>query len=82
MELRFSVSDKGYGLLYRGDSLKALVKGKRQLRRVRELLSVIKAGNIDVSRLDDRFFAAVSLYLCEEKYFNSALLMKELRRIS
>ena len=83
MDINLSVTPGGCcGRLYKGDSLKALLTGKRQIKRAAELLNVIKAKNIDASRCDGRFFSVFSLYLCEEKYFNIQLLYDELRRIS
>ena len=86
-DLRLSLTgtkDKGpaYGFLYYKDTLKTLLKGKKQIRRILELFQIIKAKRVDVSRLDDRFFAVVSLYLCEEKDFNIQLLDEELRRLN
>lgn len=43
---------------------------------------MMTAQNIDLSLLDDRFFAVLSLYLCEERDLNTKLLYEALRRFA
>ena len=70
------------GFLFRDNVLMAVFTNKKQIKRAEEVLRFITAQGVDVSRLDGRFFAALSIYLCEEKDFNVPLLEAELRRIA
>jgi len=80
--LNLSITAAGKGMLYRDGLLKAVFTGKRQIKRVEEVLRFIAAQGVDASLLDGRFFAVLSVYLCEEKYSNVPLLEAELRRIA
>lgn len=71
---------KPHGLLYQGEALKAVVSGRRQIRRAEEIINMINATVADASQFDDRFFAVLSVYLCEEKKINNQLLKEELGR--
>jgi hypothetical protein len=80
LELSLSGGSSKFLLIKQDGRVKAAVKGRRQAKRAVEILHVLKNKNIAGERLDDRFFSVLSLYLCEEKYMNSALLQNEIRR--
>jgi hypothetical protein len=61
---------------------RAILQGRRQIKRAKELFTMMTAQNIDLSLLDDRFFAVLSLYLCEERDLNTKLLYEALRRFA
>jgi hypothetical protein len=69
-----------YLFIKQNGSVKVVLKGRRQGRKAQEVLRFLNEKKIDGSKLDGRFFAVLSVYLCEEKDINSSLLLKEIRR--
>jgi hypothetical protein len=69
-----------YGFVKTREGIKCVLFGKKRIRRAREIFNIMLMKNADFEKLDDQFFAVLSLYLCEEKYLNTELLEEELRR--
>jgi hypothetical protein len=79
-EITVGKSCRGY--VKHSGACKVVLFGRRQIRRAKEVLNIMRNRGIDFDRLDERFFTAFSLYLVEERDFNFELLMEEIRRIA
>jgi hypothetical protein len=71
----------GTAVLKKGAATVAVFRRKREIRRVREVLHLLRAKGIPLDRLDDTFLAVLAVYLGQERDFNSELLQKEIRRL-
>jgi hypothetical protein len=80
--LEAPVRGGAYGYVKNNGAVKCVLFGRKRIRRAREVFNLMRAKNADFSKLDDRFFTVLSLYLSEEKYLNAGLLRDELRRLS
>jgi hypothetical protein len=76
-----SVSRKNTGLLKKGSKTLAVLSSRKQIVRLKEIFSVLRRSKVDFEKLDDSFFAALSVYLCEERDLNYELLENEIRRL-
>jgi hypothetical protein len=64
-----------------GGRCRTVLKGCRQIKRAKDICALMAAKEVDFAVLDERFFAVLSLYLCEERDCNAELLYAELRRL-